>query len=44
VEPRPGKWIHHIVIEKEADFDNKVQGWIAEAYRLGNRKKNNKTR
>jgi hypothetical protein len=34
VEPRPGKWMHHSVIEDESDFDEVVQGWLVEAYEL----------
>jgi|GEM_PF-717898 len=32
VEPSPGKCIHHIVLEKESDFDGEVRGWLSEAY------------
>ncbi len=35
VEPRPGRWTHHVVIEKEADFSHDVRGWLREAYRMG---------
>lgn len=31
-EPYPGRWMHHIVIEKEADFDGNVREWLREAY------------
>jgi hypothetical protein len=34
VEPRPGRWTHHVVIEKESDFDNNVKMWLREAYVL----------
>lgn len=34
VEPRPGKWTHHVVIDDEADFDDVVKSWLAEAYEL----------
>ena len=26
VEPYPGQWIHHISIDSESDFDDKVKG------------------
>lgn len=32
VEPRPGRWTHHVVIESEAAFDDAVKGWLREAY------------
>lgn len=36
VEPSPGKWIHHILLEKEPDFDGEVRGWLSEAYHINN--------
>ena len=27
-EPYPGRWIHHVVIEKESDFDDNVRSWL----------------
>jgi len=35
VEPRPGRWTHHVVIEREAAFDDAVKGWLHEAYDIG---------
>jgi predicted transport protein len=35
VEPRPGRWTHHVVIEKEDDLDDVVKGWLREAHGLG---------
>jgi len=32
VEPRPGRWTHHVVIERISDFDQLVRTWIREAY------------
>lgn len=32
VEPRPGRWTHHVIIENEADFDENVREWLREAY------------
>ncbi len=32
VEPYPGRWMHHVVIEKPADFTDDVRGWLREAY------------
>jgi hypothetical protein len=34
VEPHPGHWTHHVVIEDETDLDGAVDGWLREAYRL----------
>lgn len=38
VEPRPGRWTHHIIIEKESDVDEDVRGWLREAYAFGQSK------
>lgn len=35
VEPRPGRWTHHVIVEHEADLDADVRGWLAEAYAFG---------
>ncbi len=32
VEPRPGTWTHHVVIEKGSDLDDDVKDWIREAF------------
>ncbi len=32
VEPRPGRWTHHVIIEKESDLDENVRAWLREAY------------
>ena len=34
VEPRPGRWTHHVIIEKQADLDEDVRAWLREAYDL----------
>jgi hypothetical protein len=34
VEPRPGRWTHHVIIDKEADLDEDVRAWLREAYDL----------
>ncbi len=34
VEPRPGRWTHHVIIEKQADLDEDVCAWLREAYDL----------
>lgn len=31
-EPRPGRFMHHVVIRREADLDDEVRGWLREAY------------
>jgi Domain of unknown function (DUF5655) len=32
VQPKPGHWTHHIVIERSKDFDATVKRWLREAY------------
>jgi hypothetical protein len=32
VEPRPGRFMHHVVIRQEADLDDAVRGWLRVAY------------
>lgn len=32
VEPRHGRWTHHVVIEKESDLDDDVKNWLREAF------------
>ena len=34
VEPRPGHWTHHVVVEDESDLDGAVESWLREAYAL----------
>jgi hypothetical protein len=34
VEPRPGRWTHHLVMQKEADLDSQVRQWLREACSL----------
>lgn len=34
VEPRPGRFTHHVVITKETDLDHPVQEWLREAFGL----------
>jgi hypothetical protein len=32
VEPYPGRWTHHVIIQNEADLNNDVNQWLREAY------------
>lgn len=32
VEPYPGRWTHHIIIQDEADLNTDVNKWIRQAY------------
>lgn len=32
IEPRPGRWTHHIIIENEVGLDDDVRAWLREAY------------
>ena len=34
VEPGPGRFTHHVIIEKESDLDDHMQAWLREAYEL----------
>ena len=42
VEPYPGRWTHHVVIEKESDLDEDVREWLREAYSSAQGKKTDK--
>ena len=39
VEPSPGKWTHHILINRIEDLDDEVRDWLREAYDFGSRLK-----
>ena len=32
VEPRPGRWMHHLELRDVEDLDAEVAGWLAEAW------------
>ncbi|MGJ7922858.1 DUF5655 domain-containing protein [Neobacillus sp. LXY-4] len=32
VEPYPGRWLHHIIIQDESDLNKLVFTWLCEAY------------
>lgn len=32
VEPYPNRWTHHVIVEKPADIDRQLLGWIDMAY------------
>ena len=34
VEPRPGRWTHHVVVEKESDFNSIIKLWPRQAHEL----------
>jgi hypothetical protein len=44
VEPRPGHWTHHVVIESESDLDEEVGEWLREAYTFGQSRKTRSSR
>ncbi len=44
VEPRPGRWTHHVVIESENDFNKHVREWLREAYSYSQSRKSTKSR
>lgn len=35
IESYPGRWMHHIIIKTEKDFNKAVQKWLKEAYDFG---------
>jgi hypothetical protein len=39
VEPRPGRWTHHVIIEKASDLDDDVRAWLRESYELAQKRK-----
>jgi hypothetical protein len=39
-EPYPGRWMHHVVIEKQSEFDDDVREWLKEAYKFSQAKAN----
>lgn len=32
VEPRPGHWTHHVVVEEESGINEELRGWLRDAY------------
>lgn len=34
VEPRPGRWTHHVLVQAPEEVDAELLGWIGTAYRL----------
>jgi hypothetical protein len=38
-EPNPGRWIHHVVIEKESDFDESIHAFLREAFEFSQSRK-----
>lgn len=32
VEPRPGRWTHHVILQEETDLDGSVTDWLREAF------------
>jgi hypothetical protein len=40
VEPYPGRYTHHVVITRAAEFDARVKIWLREAHRLAGKRPN----
>jgi hypothetical protein len=38
VEPYPGRWTHHVIIQSEAEMDGQIKEWLREAYHFSNAK------
>lgn len=32
VEPYPNRWTHHVIVQSADEIDDKLMGWIREAY------------
>jgi hypothetical protein len=32
VEPRPGRWMHHMIVQTESDLSEDVKGWLTQAF------------
>lgn len=32
VEPYPGRWTHHVILQNEEEIDDQVKEWLHEAY------------
>jgi hypothetical protein len=39
IEPYPDRWIHHVVIDEESDFDDSVREWLRESYKISQNRK-----
>ena len=39
VEPYPGRWTHHIIIQSKDEIDGEIKEWISEAYHFSNSKR-----
>ena len=39
VEPYPGRWTHHVIIQSEDEVDAQIVEWIREAYQFANEKR-----
>lgn len=35
VEPYPGRWMHHVILEEESELDDTLHAWLADAYAYG---------
>ncbi|MFR6217731.1 MAG: DUF5655 domain-containing protein [Enterocloster bolteae] len=31
-EPYPNRWTHHVIVQSADEIDDKLMGWIREAY------------
>ena len=39
VEPYPGRWTHHVIIQSKDEIDEQITEWIREAYWFANEKR-----
>ena len=38
VNPRPGRWTHHVVVQAPAEVDGELLGWISAAHQLAHQR------
>lgn len=38
VEPYPGRWTHHVILQDISEMNGELLGWIAQAYHFAARK------
>ena len=39
VEPRPGRWTHHVLVQAPTEVDAELLGWISAAHRLAHQRR-----
>lgn len=39
VEPYPGRWTHHVIIQDEEEIDGEIMDWLRQAYEFSTNRK-----